>query len=625
MMIKPVVLTILAVLATPTFSATIIRRGASTSPSLDTTQLTPPAPPQGQNAVVQVQLYDGGMSGLSNPVSGAFLGWSIELSIVDTLIGESASSINPQFLNYANTLAVRGGGVTIRVGGNTQDKAILDTNSTGGDIISKTNDSGSTASTNTPIIDFTVELFKAMQTVGSLVKVGWFFGIPFVALDVDGNAGLIVQNSMTYLGNSLLGLQMANEPDLYAKDSKRGSTYGIPDFIADTATMIQRLPITSPIIAGPSVCCNWDVNAVMSGGYLTQFASSIKVIDVIHYPNNNCKTGSSAVVPQSVLASYLSHTNVQGLVSPYLGAVQTALAAGKPFVMMETNTASCAGFPGVSNSFASALWGIDYGMQMAYGNFSYALYHFGGQNAYYNPFTAPIDNTTQWTTGPIFYANLVVAEALGQSGKAQVIDLALDGNNPNRAGYAVYEGGVASRVLLVNYVTESGPGYTTQIAIGGQSTGLPSTTPPSVRVKYLLAGSHSVSENYNVTWSGQTMGGLSQSDGKLSGTPDVQTIQCDAQSGLCSIPVPAPSVALVFLTDAAFANSGGADGSAIVSGQLGPAANNTTTGAGTEVTGTSSKIDGTASNDGSKRSALDAVTMLWAIGTVGCMLLDQWS
>ena len=55
--------------------------------------------------------------------------------------------------------------------------------------------------------------------------------------------------------------------------------------------------------------------------------------------------------------------------------------------MFETNTASCGGFVGISDSFGAALWGLDYAMQMAYSNFSGALFHVGGQNVYYNPFT----------------------------------------------------------------------------------------------------------------------------------------------------------------------------------------------------------------------------------------------
>jgi hypothetical protein len=44
-----------------------------------------------------------------------------------------------------------------------------------------------------------------------------------------------------------------------------------------------------------------------------------------------------------------------------------------PFVMFETNSASCGGFAGISDSFGSALWALDYGLQMAYSNFTTAL------------------------------------------------------------------------------------------------------------------------------------------------------------------------------------------------------------------------------------------------------------
>ena len=52
--------------------------------------------------------------------------------------------------------------------------------------------------------------------------------------------------------------------------------------------------------------------------------------------------------------------------------------------MFETNTASCGGFAGISDSFGASLWAIDYGMQLAYGNFTNGLLHLGGQNAFYN-------------------------------------------------------------------------------------------------------------------------------------------------------------------------------------------------------------------------------------------------
>lgn len=52
--------------------------------------------------------------------------------------------------------------------------------------------------------------------------------------------------------------------------------------------------------------------------------------------------------------------------------------------MFETNSASCGGFAGLSDSFGATLWALDYGMQMAAHNFSHALLHVGGQNDHYN-------------------------------------------------------------------------------------------------------------------------------------------------------------------------------------------------------------------------------------------------
>lgn len=52
--------------------------------------------------------------------------------------------------------------------------------------------------------------------------------------------------------------------------------------------------------------------------------------------------------------------------------------------MFETNTASCGGFLGISDSFRAALWALDYGLQMAYSNFSGSLLHVGGVSDVYN-------------------------------------------------------------------------------------------------------------------------------------------------------------------------------------------------------------------------------------------------
>ena len=106
------------------------------------------------------------------------------------------------------------------------------------------------------------------------------------------------------------------------------------------------------------------------------------------YPNNNCAaqygTGAPIIDPQSIFGSYLTHSAAVNLVKPYLNSTSIAQTFNKPFYMFETNTASCGGFPGISDTYGAALWAIDYGMQLAYGNFTHGLLHTGGQNAFYN-------------------------------------------------------------------------------------------------------------------------------------------------------------------------------------------------------------------------------------------------
>ena len=107
--------------------------------------------------------------------------------------------------------------------------------------------------------------------------------------------------------------------------------------------------------------------------------------------------------------------------------------------MLETNTASCGGFPGVSNAFVSALWSVDYALQMASRSFSLALFHIGGTSTYYNPFNWPPTSATYlgWQTFPLYYAALVVTEALGSANASRVIDLRTA--SAWYPGYAIYE------------------------------------------------------------------------------------------------------------------------------------------------------------------------------------------
>ena len=72
-------------------------------------------------------------------------------------------------------------------------------------------------------------------------------------------------------------------------------------------------------------------------------------------------------------------------------------------------------------------------------------------------------------------------------------------------------------------------------------------------LRYLLAPS--VSEKQNVTWANQTLGRWQQSDGRLQGSESILTVNCDQGSNTCTVKVPAPGFALVFMSDDALQQS----------------------------------------------------------------------
>lgn len=80
----------------------------------------------------------------------------------------------------------------------------------------------------------------------------------------------------------------------------------------------------------------------------------------------------------------MTHTSAQNILSQYLNSANYAQTLGKPLMMFETNSASCGGFPGIADAYGAALWGLDYAMQLAYSNFSVAMFHSSGQNVSYN-------------------------------------------------------------------------------------------------------------------------------------------------------------------------------------------------------------------------------------------------
>ncbi|KAI0659525.1 glycoside hydrolase superfamily [Cubamyces menziesii] len=535
-------------------------------------QLQPPPLPSPMPATtfpITVPSQAQNMPGLSIAQRGDFWGFSIEMSVVEQVMGKNGSFIQVPFLNLLAAVAERAGSVRIRVGGNTQETATLVDSLPDNAIIEKdkTVDTAVTNTAQTPTLLYTPELLYLLSNVSALVNAKWYLGIPMN--DTSHLRLQIAEAADAILGDSVLGYQVGNEPDLYANHGHRPPTYDETDYFNEFGVVVNAVQQDAKIksknkLIAPSVQGQWTPEDVWNTGFLDSYGSSLDVIAMEHYPEQNCAAefpnGGFGPIqdPQTVFPQYLTHTSSQTLVQPYLNTSFIAQQLGKEFMMFETNTASCGGFPGVSDSFGSALWAVDYGLQMAYSNFTGALLHVGGQNVSYNPFTPPPTNLSlfdQWTVGPVFYSTLFMAEALGTTNTSRVVDLLANDGNEFTPAYAIYEEHALARIALINYMNaQDGLGsYTVSLSVGGVQIGEPNDTPAQVKVKYLLAPS--VSEKDQITWANQTFGGRFQADGRLSGTELVQTITCNQGANTCQIPVPAPGAALVFLSNDAQAST----------------------------------------------------------------------
>ncbi|KAF8316072.1 hypothetical protein DL93DRAFT_2193867 [Clavulina sp. PMI_390] len=524
-----------------------------------TTLPPPPLPNPLPSLEFTASLHASGANGLSIPQKGNFMGWSIELSVANQFLARNSTRLHVPFLNYINNIKARAGaGPTIRVGGNTQEltELFFTPFNSHYEIIDKTVLVNTRSPTGTPQTNIWIDFLYTLGNITALTSANWYLGLPFgYPVNVTGIVS-IAEISQQVLGDSLLALQLGNEPDLFGAGLRgRPTSYTVKEYMAEFSNVTNAMLgesslLRQKILVGPSTCCevlwDWRISDVLSAGYLSTYSESLSHLAVQRYPTANCP-GSAPEVTE-VWPNYLRHDL---FIVNILTSNVAAVAANIPLIMFETNTASCAGYSGLSDSFGAALWAVDWTMQLAYQNFSGALFHFGGQNAAYNAFTPPPSSYSslhQWTTGPLYYSMLMVAEALGATNTSQVVDMRPNDNNPYTPGYAIYENGVPARVLLINYMDDLQTGnatYTASVQFRVIDD-LTDTAPMSVQVRYLAAPS--VSEKFNITWGGQSMGGGQfVSDGRLSGSVVTQTVQCSADKG-CPITVPAPGAALVFMS-----------------------------------------------------------------------------
>ena len=154
------------------------------------------------------------------------------------------------------------------------------------------------------------------------------------------------------LGQNLAAVEIGNEPDSYATHGLRSPPWGVTQYLAEVAAYRQAIARITPgvSIVGPDVSGS---RAFERWGTPFAAAAHPALLTGHHYP-----LGCHDAAPPSIAR----------LLSPALRRAEgaaldryesLAAAAGVPFRLDETGSVSCGGRPGVSDTFASALWALD--------------------------------------------------------------------------------------------------------------------------------------------------------------------------------------------------------------------------------------------------------------------------
>ncbi|HWE13009.1 MAG TPA: glycosyl hydrolase family 79 C-terminal domain-containing protein [Solirubrobacteraceae bacterium] len=293
------------------------------------------------------------------PIPRDFLGLAVEFNTVPKLAGATPATVNPVFVQLLRNLDPTGQPI-IRVGGQSTDR-------TWWPVRGMTRPYGVT-------YNLWPGWTAAARSLAQATKARLILGV-----NLEANRLRIsqVEGSELVRGvgrGNIEALEIGNEPDLYpllpwyrqlnskpiAWYSKSGGpvysrrpTYGPQEFAQEFSRTVRVLPRLA--IAGPETGSTPWMSAFT--GFLSP-RSQVSMLTSHAYGLDQCITDPTSLQYPSV-PNLLNTANSRGLaagVGPYVSLVHRD---GGTYRIDEMGSVSCNGRPGVSNTFASALWLMD--------------------------------------------------------------------------------------------------------------------------------------------------------------------------------------------------------------------------------------------------------------------------
>lgn len=237
-------------------------------------------------------------------------------------------------------------------------------------------------------------------------------------------------------GNRLVAFEIGNEPDLYHANNLRGPRYSYVDYLKEWNNDVRFISSLVPGVsfAGPAAAA--DIN-----GYTIPFSKDTRgkaLLLTHHYYRANGE------LPTSTVGLLLSpDPRLSGLLrSLEEAAVSQDIPLG--FRLGETNSFYNGGAPHISDSFASALWAIEFLFECAASGASGVNFHGGGDNPGYTPIAD--DGQAALDVRPEYYGMYLFSMAAqGRLARADLRDA-----GPAISAWAVSGRDGSIRVVLVN-------------------------------------------------------------------------------------------------------------------------------------------------------------------------------
>lgn len=196
---------------------------------------------------------------------------------------------------------------------------------------------------------------------------------------------------------------------------------------------------------------DFSVYNLTTKGHLTNKDHSISSYAVHLYPQSTCDPERAARLSLDLLSDHLVlYKNV----SQYIPQQRAAQNAGAPLIFGETNSASCSGKSGISDTFGATLWTYDYALLSASLNIPQIFFHLGDQSEYSAFTPLPYQHKGEQLKAGIranLYGHLFAAYTLQGLNGTGTVKALQDANSTDLSGYAIYNDQKAlSKIALLD-------------------------------------------------------------------------------------------------------------------------------------------------------------------------------